>query len=1039
MDSATASAKSTAGVCSRTPQVRDAIMKAAGRLACESVTAEDLQSIVTLDLSGPRKAITTLGRSVCDAMAQADPRKWEVVREFWQEHRCDREGSEPRPSTVAADGRAAEPELHALQQNDFAGLSNLQDLRLKDNWLVTLPTGVLGDLGQLRVLDLRRNLLTSLPEGLFDDTPLLGELYGHGNRLTTFPDGLFDGLAELNTVDFYGNRIARLPEGIFDETTSLGWVGFTRNELTALPQGLFAHMPGLRSAEFGSNYLTELPDKLFDGHTELQNVDFSFNGLSEFPPEVLESQALKYVFFSGNQLTSLPEQGFSGHSDLRYLEFAFNSLTELPDSLVTGLAELRYFDMDFNEIASVPAGLFEGNESLELVSFWSNQIKELPGGLFSDSPELRHVDFDDNQLTGLPDGLLGGLSELDFALFYGNPGTPFSLEPVIERVDQSDPLAPGPATLRVRVATAAPDDIIVDLSGAGGNSLSVATVRIHGGETVSEEFTATYSGAPAGVYVGDVTTELGETFPFGAFDVPKGAHIVLANPPNATFEFAGAYLTQAAQNLEGTVPLVADRDALLRVFTTSDVRHSLEIPLQAQFFVNGQLRCGAELAPPAEGIPADAVDESRMGGSYNIVVPGFCIQPGLEFVVEVDEAGSDYVASGSQLRFPEDGRLSFDVREVAPLDVKVVPIMFAWHRNSAGNSTVAEFAADLATDDSYNQLQFTRKLLPISELEVSAREPYYTWADTTARGGIELLSEIQLLRHTEAGGTGQYYHGLLAFPNFRGPGWGFGGIAANIPSYTALTISHGSDGSFRGNRFGQTFAHELGHDVNLRHAPGCGAGGPDWDYPHEGGVIGVWGYDVTLPGSSLKRPGVFDYMSYCDPTWVSDYQFARSLEHLSRPGRAVAAMRGPAGKTLVLRGGVRAGDMVLAPPLAMHAPVKQPASGGPYRLSGFDAHSRTLFSLNFTPDPTDHGGDVFLFALPFDPAYNALQRVVLEGPEGSTAIGPDSINQATVLYDRATGRIRGIARQWPVAVPPELGPGSGVEVRRGLPGILETR
>ena len=339
-------------------------MKEAGRSNCESVTAEDLGSIVRLDLSGPLKAITALEGSLCGAMAEVNPEKWELLRELWDERRCRLEGIDSRQSALAADGGGSGPELHALQRDDFAGLSSLQNLRLKDNWLTTLPAGVLGGLGQLRVLDLRRNLLASLPDSLFDDTPFLGELYAHGNRLTTLPEGLFDGLAELNTVDFYGNRIARLPDGIFDETPTLAWVGFTRNELTELPKGLFAHMPNLRSAEFGGNNLTELPEKLFDGHTKLQNVEFPANGLSEFPVEILESQELRSVSFFGNQLTSLPAEAFRGHPKLRRLDFANNSLTELPDSLVTGLTELEYFYVDFNRITIVPDGLFEGNESL---------------------------------------------------------------------------------------------------------------------------------------------------------------------------------------------------------------------------------------------------------------------------------------------------------------------------------------------------------------------------------------------------------------------------------------------------------------------------------------------------------------------------------------------------------------------------------------------------------------------------------------------------------------------------------------------------
>lgn len=113
--------------------------------------------------------------------------------------------------------------------------------------------------------------------------------------------------------------------------------------------------------------------------------------------------------------------------------------------------------------------------------------------------------------------------------------------------------------------------------------------------------------------------------------------------------------------------------------------------------------------------------------------------------------------------------------------------------NSVANDAVAAFSRDLVERDSEDQLRFTKRLLPISELNMSLREPYVTFADTTQEGGVGILNEVQLLRHVEAGGTDQYYHGLLSFPNFRGPGWGFGSISdRTITAGEASTVDASS-------------------------------------------------------------------------------------------------------------------------------------------------------------------------------------------------------------------------------------------------------
>ena len=988
-------------VCDRTPQVRDAIVDATGRSRCDEVTDDDLADVLVLDLAGPQKIFVVADE--CEAGM-----KWKTERI------C-----EPRQDEALADkqtaGTANAPEIHALLDHDFEGLSGLQELYLQDNWLVELPERVFDPLTSLHTLDLRRNLLISLPAGVFDNLSSLEWISARGNRLTALPDGIFDGTPALGWVEFSSNELAALPDGILDGLVNLRRAYFSRNQLTRLPDGVFDGLSALQQVYFGGNRLTALPDGVLGGLTNLRTVAFN-----------------------ANELTGLPDGIFGGLSALQEVHLGGNGLTALPGDLFRDQADLREVNLAFNELEVLPAGLLDQQSELQRVSFWSNRLKELPGDALRGLAKLEWVDFDDNRLTELPDGLFDGLSSLSFAFFAGNPGSPFTLTPVPERRDDSNPLAPGPATVQLTLAEAAPFNMSVSVKGVGGASLSEGTLRFNVGDTRSSTITVEVAQAPAAVVV-DVppASPQCDRCRFDGLEVGTGASIVLANPPEATVKIAGAYLTQAAQNLEGSVPLVANRDALLRVFATSDAINSFDFEGTADFYQGGSYSGTVHLDPPADGIPLE-IEEGRLGASFNGRVPDRFLGPGTEMVVVVRPTFPGVgvnLTDESELRFPAAGRLELDVRDVAPLDVMVVPIQYAWEGNARTNGIVAEFTRDLAERDSEDQLQYTERFLPIPSLNVTAREPYYTHADTTDEGGLAILNEVQLLRHLEAGGTDQYYHGLLAWPKlFSRDGWGFGGIAANIPAYTALTISHWSDGEFRGNRFGETFAHELGHDVSLRHAPGCRAGGPDWNYPHEDAVIGVWGYDVSAPELGLKSPTDFyDYMSYCDPTWVSDYYFTKSLEYLSRPGRASAmASRAPVRKTLVLWGSaLDDGDLRLEPPLALDAPVKLPGGTGPYRISGYDEGGRVLFSFDFTPDPTDHSGDVFVFAIPFEDAWaNALDRVTLGGPGGSTTMDGRAIDEAAVLVDRSTGRVRSIVREWTGALPPALATDAGLAVLR---------
>ena len=151
----------------------------------------------------------------------------------------------------------------------------------------------------------------------------------------------------------------------------------------------------------------------------------------------------------------------------------------------------------------------------------------------------------------------------------------------------------------------------------------------------------------------------------------------------------------------------------------------------------------------------------------------------------------------------------------------------------------------------------------IEVTSTKSRVRYVPYADLgTTDGWLQWLRETRALREVER--ERGYYYAVAQLPYESG---GILGIAYfGHPVSTGGTIEH-------------VFAHEVGHNMNLPHAPCGGAGGPDPDFPYRNGRIGMWGYDFAGGRLVDRGSSVRDLMSYCDPIWVSDYHFAKAMEH----------------------------------------------------------------------------------------------------------------------------------------------------------------
>ena len=807
------------------------------------------------------------------------------------------------------------------------------------------------------------------------------------------------------------------------------WLECERNDpITALRAGDFLSLSGLEELVLAGNDLTALPQGVFSDLSRLASLDLHVN-----------------------ELTALPEGVFSGLSNLENLVLFGNRLTELPAGAFSGLSNLSYLGLDGNGLTELPAGIFAGLSRLSGLDLSSNNLTELPAGAFSGLVSLEWVGLSSNNLTELPAGVFSGLASLDVLDLKDNPGSPFALTVEVTRTDSGEPTSPGPATLEFRVAEGAPFAMTIPLTVRGG-TLSPPSASFAAGATVGTEATLTFDGSGAvSVAFGPVPTvcEDPESNTEGpkcsGLEIVAGGPLVVANPETVALSVPAAHLTQASQDLSGDVPLIAGREALLRVFATADERYAVGHEGQATFFVRGHEVHSASLEPPASGIPID-VEEGRLAHSFNARIPGHALQPGLEMVVELDPDGVLPLKAGSSTRFPPSGRLVLDVRELPPLNLTVVPVLYRTEARRETNPVVEDVTRDMAGTDSYGTIGHLRAILPIGDLNVRRREPYYTHADTMVGGDQHLFDEIALLRHLEAGGTNEYYHGIFFHPHRSDwPALGRG----DQPGYAAIS-GIWSDPVHLKN----VFAHEFGHNLSLWHAY-CGVPPSHPAYTaHADGSIGVWGHrftdgngtgfgrllDPELHGDLMGEDTCPDWRDWgANGTWISDRNFTRAFDHrldlASAP--ALFAPRAAAQETLLLWGGVHKGDLRLEPAFAHDARVKLPQAPGPYQFEGRDAEGRRLFSFSFTPDALAHGGGSFLFAIPFEPAWTEdLDRITLTGPEGSTTLDRETGGRAAMVIDRASGRVRTIARDWSVgnaASAAAMASDAQVEVIRGLP------
>ena len=366
--------------------------------------------------------------------------------------------------------------------------------------------------------------------------------------------------------------------------------------------------------------------------------------------------------------------------------------------------------------------------------------------------------------------------------------------------------------------------------------------------------------------------------------------------------------------ISATPRLIANKDALLRVFVVSERAGIAGVVVKVtgtQSGTNGNLGeltlTGPATAPTAE-VPAD------MNQQWRVTVPATWIIPGLQLKVRVDPDNT----MGETNEMNNELAINPNVGVGNVFVMTNVPIV-----QSGGTGTPRSLD------------QSMKQVWPIARVAAKTRAAY-TFSGTIQANGTgwgPLLDQLAQIRQQD--GSRRTYLGWIRAT--------FGSGVAGL-AYLGIGVALTRDDTI------STAIHELGHTMNREHAPCGGAGGADPSYPVANARLDTPGYDF-VSGRMLVATQSYDVMSYCDPVWISNYNYKGAQQWLeSRPVPETAAFI--SSPRIIVSGRLSAGKVILNPINFIDGPAEPEAiAPGEYLLTlRGDKTVSVPFSMNRVED-----------------------------------------------------------------------------------------
>lgn len=463
---------------------------------------------------------------------------------------------------------------------------------------------------------------------------------------------------------------------------------------------------------------------------------------------------------------------------------------------------------------------------------------------------------------------------------------------------------------------------------AGRWRLSVADVTLNG--SIWKPLQATF----------DSTVNPGDTLRF----------VVVLATTGPNFAIEQLHITQATQRFDGSIPLVANRDALLRVFVSANKANTARPPVRVRVY-DGATLLHTVMIPAPEASVRQSLSPAVLSSSWNMIVPASHMRPGLRVIAELDPQATLQEVDRSDNVWPRGGSpKSVVTYNVPAFRVRFIPVVVGALTGSVSSANSGAF------------LHSARLMFPLNNISADVRAPFTSSAtELQSNDGngnwLTVLSEINALRATDTAPGNMHYYGVVATSYNSGvAGYGY------LPGRAAIGWDKMPSGD-------GVAAHEWGHNFGVLHAP-CGTAG-DPRYPYPDADIGQVGWNSM--SNVLVQPNAKDLMSYCSNNWISDFTWSAVMQYrgtssMLASSRSATGANGTPTDALLVWGRVVDGRITLEPAFRVRAPLSANVQGT-HRLELLDDSGARIAEVGVVASRVDHveGRDERHFAvvLPF--------------------------------------------------------------------------
>jgi hypothetical protein len=301
-------------------------------------------------------------------------------------------------------------------------------------------------------------------------------------------------------------------------------------------------------------------------------------------------------------------------------------------------------------------------------------------------------------------------------------------------------------------------------------------------------------------------------------------------------------------------PLIEGRPLMARVHVTTDAGF---VPRKLRAVLSIGYADGSKFEIEDSKMISGASVLERLDSTFNFLVPAENVKPTAALVASIYETGAGEGAEPAAVpRFPAMAAADLGIK-AGKMELYIVfvpdgPLMDTPERRKKLEQDVYD-------------------LYPVQKVNFRFHAPVPMEGAFSSSKGFAILRDA---REQDGGKPYEYYHYLTGATGagFSGVSRGAGATVAAAASRVSITIVRGN--AIDGNT--NTVAHETGHAHGLSHMPGCGAAGPDNNYPYlmPPGDSGGNGYSLSF--NTFKSRSMFrELMSYCRPRWISDYVWTK--------------------------------------------------------------------------------------------------------------------------------------------------------------------